>query len=153
MGRRGPAPKPTALRVLHGEKRYRINTAEPLPRNAPPERPDWLTAYAVEEWDRIFPDLEAMGVAKAVDAAGLAAYCEAVSELRRCTELLAKSRPLIRRAKDGELVPNPLFRLRQRAADSVRVWAREFGFTPASRQPLKVELSGADLLSPSRILS
>jgi hypothetical protein len=34
MGKRGPAPKPTNLRVLHGEKPYRINQAEPKPRSS-----------------------------------------------------------------------------------------------------------------------
>jgi hypothetical protein len=39
MGKRGPAPKPTNLRVLHGEKPYRINHSEPTIDIADPNLP------------------------------------------------------------------------------------------------------------------
>jgi hypothetical protein len=40
MGKRGAAPKPTNLRILHGEKRYRINRDEVKPPVQSPTCPE-----------------------------------------------------------------------------------------------------------------
>jgi P27 family predicted phage terminase small subunit len=150
MGRRGPAPKPTNLRVLYGDKRSRINTSEPRPRDVPPERPAWLSDVAAEEWERIVPDLVAMGTVRAVDATGLAAYCEAVARLRAAAALVARTGPLII-GKDGTARRNPAVAQARDASNDVRVWAREFGLTPSARSPLRVEFThGA---SAERLLS
>lgn len=151
MGRRGPAPSPTNLRVLHGDKRSRINFDEPKPRNQPPERPPWLSALAAEEWDRVVPDLEAMGTAKTVDAMGLAAYCEAVARLRITSDIVARSGPLLV-GRDGLAHKNPAVAQARDASTEVRMWAREFGFTPSARSPLHVEhtISG---LAAERLLT
>ncbi|MFD7319546.1 hypothetical protein ACFV9D_00420 [Streptomyces sp. NPDC059875] len=54
-GRRGPAPKPTALRVLHGDRKDRINTGEPQPDEGEITPPVWLSNGALEVW-RILAD-------------------------------------------------------------------------------------------------
>jgi P27 family predicted phage terminase small subunit len=151
LGRRGPAPEPTNLRIIKGEKRYRINRDEPVPRNAPPERPAWLSKPAVAEWDRIMPDLARMGTAKAVDATALGAYCEAVALLAVLSDLVARTGPLVV-GRDGLAHKNPAVSLRRDASVEVRMWAREFGFTPSARQPLRIEHSTAGL-SGERLLS
>jgi P27 family predicted phage terminase small subunit len=139
MGRRGPAPKPTNLRLLHGEHRpSRINGAEPQPRDVPPVRPGWLTSAAAEEWDRVVPDLAAMGTAKNCDATCLGAYCEAVARLRTASAIVAKA-GLVLRDDSGAIHKNPAVAQARDASADVRLWAREFGLTPASRQPLRVE--------------
>lgn len=142
MGSRGPAPKPTNLRILHGDKEARINRAEPRPRDLPPERPPWLTPYAAEEWDRIAPDLTRMGTAKAIDAAALAAYCEAVGRFRSAMEILSQSQILIVDRDDRPRL-NPAARAARDASYEMRMWAREFGLTPSSRSPLRIEHSGS----------
>jgi P27 family predicted phage terminase small subunit len=151
MGRRGPAPSPTSLRVLKGDRPYRINQAEPRPRDQSPVKPRWLSAKGAAEWDRVAPDLDAMGTAKAVDAAGLAAYCEAVALLETLAELVARSGPLLI-GRDGNAHKNPAVSQLRDASAAVRMWAREFGFTPAARQPLKVEIDHHGL-SAERLLS
>lgn len=138
MGRRGPAPKPTALRVLDGEKRYRINTAEPRPTNEPPDMPLWLCDEAAAEWRRVAPELVRMGTAKMVDSTCLAAYCESVALLERLSRLVEATGPLII-GRDGAARKNPAVAMRRDASVEVRLWAREFGFTPAARQPLRVD--------------
>jgi P27 family predicted phage terminase small subunit len=142
VGRRGPAPKPTQLRLLHGDKPSRINLAEPRPRDVPPERPPWLSAEAAEEWDRVAPDLARMGTAKAIDAAGLACYCEAVARFRAANDMLAQSQVLI---VDRDNTPrvNPAVRVARDASYELRMWAREFGLTPSARSPLRIEHSGS----------
>jgi P27 family predicted phage terminase small subunit len=151
VGRTGPAPKPTALRVLHGDRRSRINDAEPLPRDLPPERPAWLSPLAAEEWERIALDLAAMGTAKAVDGTALAAYCEAVSRLRIATALVTQSGPLLV-DDDGKVRKNPAVAQARDASYEVRMWAREFGFTPSARSPLRVEMAHRELPA-ERLLS
>ncbi|MCL2582963.1 MAG: phage terminase small subunit P27 family [Streptosporangiales bacterium] len=138
MGRRGPAPKPTPLRILHGDKPSRINRAEPKPRDLAPVKPPWLSKYASEEWDRVIPDLEAMRTVKAVDASGLAAYCEAVARLRTTTDIVTRTGPLLI-GRDGIARKNPAVAQARDASNEVRVWAREFGLTPSARSPLKIE--------------
>lgn len=142
MGRSGPAPKPTALRVLHGDRKSRINLNEPRPVDIPPEPPSWLSRWAVEEWRRLVPDLIAMGTVKRVDATALAAYCEAVSRLRTASVLVAESGPLLI-GDDGLVRKNPAVAQARDASYEVRMWAREFGLTPSARSPLRIEVAPA----------
>ena len=151
MGRRGPAPSPTNLRVLKGDRPYRINRDEPTPRDVPPSAPGWLSPKASTEWDRVLPDLIVMGTAKAVDSSALAAYCEAVALLETLAEVVAKSGPLLI-GRDGLAHKNPAVAQLRDASASVRLWAREFGFTPSSRQPFKVEMTHRGLPA-ERLLS
>jgi P27 family predicted phage terminase small subunit len=136
--------------VLRGDQPKRINLNEPRPRDLPPERPAWLSANAAEEWDRVVPDLVAMGTAKAADMAGLAAYCEAVARFRAATAVVSQTGPLVV-GRDGLAHKNPAVTQARDASYEVRLWAREFGFTPSSRSPLRVELSAA--LPAERLLS
>lgn len=78
------------------------------------------------------------GDAKAVDATALGAYCAAVALLETLSDLVARSGPLLA-ASDGQVRKNPVVAQRRDASAEVRMWAREFGFTPAARQPLRVE--------------
>ena len=121
MGRRGPAPTPTNLRVLKGDRPYRINANEPRPRNEPPAEPDWLTAGARAEWRRVVPDLIAMGTAKAVDALALAAYCEAVAMLARLVREVEQDGPIVA-GRDGDPGPrkNPAVAMLRDASAAVR---------------------------------
>jgi P27 family predicted phage terminase small subunit len=138
MGRRGPAPNPTALRLLHGDKPYRINDREPRPRELEPQPPTWLSRRAAEEWARVMPDLLAMGTVRAADRDAIAAYCEAVALLATLSRLVADTGPLIV-GKDGIPHKNPVVAQRRDASSEVRMWARELGLTPAARQPLRIE--------------
>jgi len=139
MGRRGPAPQPTNLRLLHGEKRpSRVNYAEPRPRDTPPEQPEWLSAGGAAEWVRVLPDLLAMRTVTSADASALAAYCEAVARFRAATELVARS-GLMLRDRDGAIRKNPAVAQQRDASNEMRVWAREFGLTPSARSPLRIE--------------
>ena len=54
MGRRGPPPKPTHIRLLEGNPSKRpINRREPQPEKGAPPCPRWLTAEARVAWKRI----------------------------------------------------------------------------------------------------
>lgn len=53
MGRRGPAAKPTQLRILHGDRKDRINDGEPVPPEAEVACPDWASDPARAIWERL----------------------------------------------------------------------------------------------------
>ena len=75
--------KPTALRVLHGD---RMPPREPVPQSAvtgavvkPP-----LSPGASEEWDRIAPEMIRLGVLTEWDVGLFAEWCESLILLRAC---------------------------------------------------------------------
>ncbi len=136
MGKRGPAPKPTNLRLLHGDKKSRINTNEPQPRAALPEAPDELTPQAREVWEYTIEELGPMRIATAADRDALAAYCEAVALHKRAAQLLAKSDILIKGQK-GNIVRNPAVQMLRDAAMTMKAFAAEFGLTPRARAEFK----------------
>lgn len=138
MGRRGPAPQPTRLKLLKGTEARRINLDEPKPAPGPAVKPPWLSARAAEEWDRVAPHLAAMGTLTGADSMALAVYCEAVARWRGLAEVVAKSPPVIQR--DGILVKNPAYSQARDAAIEVRMWAREFGLTPSARAGIRVDV-------------
>jgi P27 family predicted phage terminase small subunit len=141
MGRRGPAPLPATLKRLHGETRpSRVNFREPLPRRTTPRPPAELDPGAKLIWRRTVREMPP-GVITAVDSAALACYCEAVVRYRQAASLLARSALLIRGARAGDLIANPLDRITRAWADQIRLFARELGLTPSARAGLHMEIS------------
>ena len=137
MGQRGPAPTPTALKLLRGETRpSRIGSGEPQPRSAGPEPPGWLDDDARAVWDRTVVELEAMGLAYASDTDALVVYCNAVVTHARAQRLLDRSGVLVR-GTGGQLVRNPATTVISHTAQIVARFAREFGLTPAARVSLQ----------------
>jgi P27 family predicted phage terminase small subunit len=139
MGRRGPAPAPTGLKLVRGDERRRINLDEPKPLPGPVDKPGYLSPLASEEWDRVAPHLEAMRTLTAADTTALAVYCEAVARWRTLAQIVAKSPPVIT-ASGGLLVKNPAYSQARDAAIEVRMFAREFGLTPSARAGIRVDV-------------
>lgn len=138
MGRRGPAPTPTAVKVRNGETRpSRVNRMEPLPRHAVPQMPRGMDTDAQRIWRRVIREMRGSGVIMAADADVLRIFCETMSRYVRSAELLAGSPLLIKR--DGELVKNPLAQIVRDNQDQVRLFARELGLSPSARAGLHVQ--------------
>lgn len=139
---------PTKLKVLHGERRSaRINAAEPKPRNTSPTPAADLGAEARAVWDRMMGEYGHLGVITAVDQDALRIYCEAVARYEHAAKMLERSGPLVRGARSGELVKNPLHQVVRDNADMVRKMARELGFTPSARTSIHVpDVGGQDPL-------
>jgi len=133
MGRRGPAPTPTRLKVLHGETRpSRIPAAEPVPRDVRPVPPPWLNSEARAVWDRTTAELAAMGMCHAADTDSLVVYCTAVVNHARAQQLLDAAGPLMK-GTEGGVVRNPAVATVNAAAVIINKYAREFGLTPSAR--------------------
>jgi P27 family predicted phage terminase small subunit len=126
MGERGPLPLPYARRRntrRGGGRRVDVQA---------PEMPAGLSDEAEAEWQRIVPELEAMGLLTTVDRGVLIRYCQAWADWVTANEKLAASGMLIRGRRDA-LVRNPLWLLRNDAEAVLSDLGKQLGLTPAAR--------------------
>jgi P27 family predicted phage terminase small subunit len=142
----GPAPQPTALRVLHGNPSKRpLNKREPKFGGAP-VCPAWLTSIAKAEWKRVVADLSSLDMLRGVDSASLAAYCMSYARWRSAEEIVTAEgqtvqEPIVNKA--GEVVGHKIKRhpattiAKDAQAGMLRASAL-FGFDPSSRSRLSV---------------
>jgi len=137
-GRSGPPPKPTALRLLHGDRTSRINKDEPIPRDIRPKLPKGIADDVREIWEYTLGELDAMKIATAADRDSLICYCEAVVAHRKASAILAKSQVLVK-GLHGGLVRNPALSVQTHAATTIRNFAQEFGLTPSGRSRITAE--------------
>lgn len=147
MGRRGPAPKPTQLKLLQGDRKDRINLREPIARDARPAAPDGMGADVREIWDYTLDELTAMGTVAAADRDSLVAYCEAVVLHRKASAILSHSTVLIK-GLGGGMVRNPALAIQRDAAHTIRAFAQEFGLTPSARSRIQVDRRDVEQSNP-----
>ncbi len=140
MGRRGPAPKPTALKELEGNPGKRqLNKREPHPRPIVPPCPKHLTDVARKEWRRIVRELVVLDMITAVDRAALAAYCQAWARWVQAEEEMQKPEfQMVETTDKGYAHVNPWFQVATQAMKQMKAFASEFGLTPASRTRIQV---------------
>lgn len=138
MGLRGPAPKPVALKVLEGRPvSKKKQKQEARFRTEAPPCPEWLDDQAKQEWARLSPDLEKMGLLTAADLAAFACYCRAYSELKAAVAVLEKEGRTFVSGK-GYILPRPEVAMMNRAMKAIREFSVQFGFTPSSRNRIEV---------------
>lgn len=136
MRKGGPTPKPTALRLLHGDRKDRINTDEPKPTQGHPECPADASDEVRAIWDYTLNQLIVMDIATMADRDALLCYCNAVVNHRKASALLAKS-PVLIQGHRGVLIRNPAFVLQRDSAQVIRQFAHEFGLTPSARSDIR----------------
>lgn len=132
MGLRGPAKKPTALRLIEGNRgKEKINRAEPKPRKRIPDCPPHLDKIARAEWERLSPILLHMGVLSEADYMSLAALCQSYSIWVQASGDLARDGLLAMGARG--VVKNPSLMIVRDAVQDIHRLSQQFGLTPASR--------------------
>lgn len=137
MGKRGPAPRPTNLKVLHGVQPCRINQHEPRPAVGEVEPSESISAEARAVWDLLATDLEAKGVLTAWDVNAFEVYCEAVVQFREATVLARVEGSVVRGAMGGA-VKNPRLQVAKDAAEIMARYGARFGLTPSDRSQLSM---------------
>lgn len=137
MGKRGPAPRPTSLKLLQGDRSDRVNVDEPTPSSLPIDAPDYLDDDARAVWDRLAPDLERQGVLTAWDVDALAVFCTAVVHHRRAVQTVNQTQVLLK-ASGGHtgIVKHPAMQIIRDQAAVIRAFGQEFGLTPSARSEL-----------------
>ena len=145
MGRRGPAAKPTALKVLEGTFRPDRNRGEPHPDPGICTCPSWLSKEAKAEWRYIVPRLTKLGLLTYIDKAALVSYCTAYADIQQTERIIAKGGftiECVKELKNGELSiylqQRPEVAIRSAARATVKQFLAEFGLSPASRAKLNV---------------
>lgn len=148
----GPRPKPTALRLLHGDRKSRVNDDEPVPEPGEPRCPDDASSDVHEIWDYTIAQLVVMGVATRADRDALRCYCEAVVTHRKASALLAQS-PILIKGLHGGMVRNPAVAIQRDSSAVIRAFAHEFGFTPSARSEIRKGSARPDAASADRYLT
>lgn len=144
MGRRGPPPKPTKLKVLQGNPGHqKLNMNEPEPRQSSGMRcPKWMPPEGRREWRRVVPELERLGLLSIVDQASLEGYCQSYADWRKNVDWITENGDVlpIRDKVTGKITylqQVPQVGMAQKALNDVRKFAQEFGLTPAARARLQ----------------
>jgi P27 family predicted phage terminase small subunit len=91
MGRRGPAPTPTAILRLRGSPLAKRNRHEPKGPPGKPRCPEWLDDDAKAAWRHLIPQLDLMGVLTRIDGNALARYCRLWSRWRKAEAFIDKN--------------------------------------------------------------
>lgn len=114
---------------LRGVKPALSPAREPLTKE--PAAPKWMTADARAEWKRIMPRLIADRIITKADLTGVENYCVATGRVREIERLFAA----------GGL-DKTLFGMQNRAMQTARQLAAEYGLSPVSRT--RVGAAGTD---------
>jgi P27 family predicted phage terminase small subunit len=133
MGKRGPKPKPSAIRATEGKI---VPLNEPRPTLSALQPPPDIAEDALDVWREVIAAVGHTGVITAADVDTLRAYCEATARYREAEGLLRKSGPLVK-GRNGEYVKNPLHQVMRDNATMMRAGARELGLTPSARVGMK----------------
>ena len=137
MGKRGPAKKPTALKLLTGNPGKR-----PLPENEPKPQvgfkncPEHLTGAARDFWNEWAPILSRCGIATEADTQAFIYAAEQHAEYVFCRDNVAiEGRVIVGVGSMGQEVrtKNPHWDMAQQALKNVTQILKEFGMTPSSR--------------------
>jgi P27 family predicted phage terminase small subunit len=146
MPRTGRRPRPTALKILQGERPSRINDDEIPAVPGPPPAPEDLDPAVADAYQELVGLLVPTGVLTVLDGLALVAFAQAISTHRRAAALESTVGPLVRDEKNQPRV-NPASRIRRDAGRDVLRWASEFGMTPASRSQIARRYAGGSPLS------
>lgn len=136
--KRGPKPKPTALKLAQGNAGHRpLNKEEP---KAPNGLPQWPTEIkdktAQQRWFSLIPELEEMGVVSKIDRDALVMYCLCYSKLVRAHKKMEKADLIVNIG--GSPQHHPYLSVINKAIEQLRKLGAEFGLTPSSRSGLHV---------------
>src|SRR5688572_27143623 len=141
MGKRGPKPKPTALRVFEGDPGRLLprRDGEPMPASGEvaPGPPEWLGEAGRAVWAEVAPKLHALRLLTTVDCRLLSLYCEAWDELFAARKII-EAAGLVATSDKGGQYQHPAVGIKNRAVARIRQLGGEFGMSPAARVGLKL---------------
>jgi P27 family predicted phage terminase small subunit len=141
MGKRGPKPEPTALKLFKGNPGKRpLNENEPKPVSAvnSPAPPTWLGEVGQAKWRELAPQLYAVGCLTLLDYDGLASLCEAHDTFHAAMGIVEKEGMVAVSAKGGAY-QHPAVGIKNAALQRIRQLGNDFGMTPSARSSLKVD--------------
>ena len=144
MGKRGPKPEPTKLKILRGNPGCRpLNRAEPEPPTDGVVMPPHLGEVAAARWRELLPMLQATRVMTRADVESLARYCDTYEWwLATRAKLRAEgdTYPILNDGGEVKYIAQrPEVSIAHKLAQQLRQLEADFGLSPAARASLKVE--------------
>lgn len=141
---KGRKPKPTQLKVLHGNPGKR-----PLPKSEPPkivsdEPVEFLLGDIGEkEAARMRRMLDEMGMGSAAFETAVVCYASVFQDYMAARQLYKRAgESPISKTTNGNIVQHPLLSVINRMRDDMRKWLVEFGMTPSAST--RVESTSAE---------
>jgi P27 family predicted phage terminase small subunit len=139
VARKGRKPKPTAVKQAAGNPGgRRLNTQEPRPKVVNLPCPKELQGEARSEWERVAPELAKNGVLTRLDEKALLGYCVAWQRFVEAQVQIGDPKSHVLMTKSGYPILNPYLSIADKALDTMRKFAVEFGMTPSSRSNIHV---------------
>lgn len=141
----GRRPKPTALKLLEGMRKDRINADEPKAAAVAPKRPS-LSRSAITHWNRLSAELLALHILTALDGDALAMLCElfATRDRLAATKNEREFKTFVVEAvvdSDGgthlKTRAHPVFAMERQTASAMRPYLAMFGLEPSGRAKLR----------------
>ena len=135
MAMAGRKPKPTALKVLEGDRgkgRRPLNEHEPIPPKGGVKCPSWLLPEAKKEWKRLAASLEAMGVLTMADLTAFAGYCQAYARWREAEDFISQHGSIFK-TPSGYVQQVPQVSIAQTNMKIMLKFCEQFGLTPSAR--------------------
>lgn len=141
MGKRGPRPEPTIIKMAKGNPGKRpLNKSEPKPPSDDITPPDWVTGVARSKWDEVVPKLIGMGVMTNADIDTIARYCTMHEQFVKYLEQVRRGLDvLVIRDDKGKvkyMQSTPAATMMTKLAASMLRIEQEFGLTPSARSSI-----------------
>jgi P27 family predicted phage terminase small subunit len=142
MGKRGPRPTPTAIKIARGTVRSRPKT-EPAPPATGIVMPGHLGEVAQAKWRELLPLLQAVKVMTDADVEALARYCDTYEWWLATRAKLRKEGDTYPILNDGGeikyIAQRPEVSIAHKLATQLRQLEQDFGLNPSARTSLHVE--------------
>lgn len=156
MGRRGPKPAPTAIKIARGTVRGKPN-AEPQPPVGGVAMPSHLGEVAAGKWAELLPLLQGVKVMTRADVEALARYCDTYEWwLATRAKLRAEGDTYPILNDGGEIkyiAQRPEVSIAHKLSQQLRQLESDFGLSPAARTSLKVEPDAKEETTLSKFLA
>ena len=142
MGKRGPRPAPTAIKIARGTVR-RKPKPEPHPPTDGIVMPPHLGPVAVARWSALLPLLQSVKVMTRADVEALARYCDTYEWWLATRAKLRAEGDTYPILNDGGQVKyiaqRPEVSIAHKLSQQLRQLEQDFGLNPSARTSLNVE--------------
>ena len=139
MGRRGPKPLPTNIKLLHGTARKKdLQRNEPKPKPIAPKCPTWLSPEAKRKWKELKPELERLGIFTNIDGLTFSLAMTHYA-LARDAAMILKQEGSMTVDERGLPRKHPANQILRDHSQAFKQYMAEFGLSPASRTRLDTE--------------
>lgn len=138
MGKRGPRPEPTVIKMAKGNPGNRpLNKREARPDRTAIEPPEYLSGKSLEKWNHLEPILNPCGLLTQADVETLGRYCTMWEQWCKYLEQCRRGLDVLVLKDDNGKVKymqtSPAASQLNKLAQSMLRIEQEFGMTPSAR--------------------